>query len=474
MPINPLPIIEKYESGGRNVPNYINDSTHTASGYFQITNSTHNSVVVPATGLPKVGPGTNYPNGVMDLSREQQEQAASTLFEKNGFSDWACVGCNSKIRDYVASQGGESAFALNGDTAPASSGNTSTNAGDVAGDGSSGLPAISFTSADGSASSDLPAVSENVGPLAKPFSWAYDQLIGSTQQIAKDDIYQLQTAVSTYADGLITLALVCLGIRSLLGRYIIDRYAKFVLTVCILIPFIAVGSPLYQSYVVDPVMGLPSWWQGYLGSSDGVQLTGSNPAGMLDHVYNQTYVVMTAILKATPLSFYLIVVAIALEAAWIVIVLSLTAIFVAYAILTLLALIMLVIGPVCIPFVLFAATSFIFRGWIIATATLVLSMLAVDIVLTFFLGIMTKLMSALTVTGTATTDMPSFYGAALILGIMGFATRYVPRLVERIGGGVGVSMEYAAHHMSGGPMRSAAGNLVMMPVNAARRFTGGR
>ena len=154
--------------------------------------------------------------------------------------------------------------------------------------------------------------------------------------------------------------------------------------------------------------------------------------------------------------------------------LSLAAVFAAYAILTLLALIMLVIGPVCIPFVLFTATSFIFRGWIVATATLVLSMLCVDIVLTFFLGIMTKLMSALTVTGTATTDMPSFYGAALILGLMGISVKYVPRLVERIGGGVSVSMEYAAHHMSGGPMRSAAGNMVMMPVNAARRFTGGR
>ncbi len=114
MPINPLPVIEQYESGGRNIQQQaVPSSVSTASGYYQITNTTWNSVVAPATGLPAVGPGTSNPDGVMDLSAAQQQQGASALFSAQGFNPWTCSGCNSQLAAYVQLQGGPGAFAIN-------------------------------------------------------------------------------------------------------------------------------------------------------------------------------------------------------------------------------------------------------------------------------------------------------------------------------------------------------------------------
>jgi hypothetical protein len=387
--LDALATIEQFESGGRNIQQQlVPTSVSTASGYYQITNSTWNGTIAPATGLPKVGPGTANPNGAMDLSFAQQQQGAAYLYSKQGFSPWTCNGCNSALAKYVADQGGASAFSLT------STQQTSLTSGDQ-----TDTDDISFTATDPGSGTALPAVNSQASVLSSPFSWAYQQLITSTQQAAITDITNLQTAVGTYSSLLLTLALVAVGIRALFGNFIVDRYARFVLKACWVMPFIAVGSSLYQTYVVNPVMGLPSWWQGYLTTSSGYQNTGSSPAALFDWVYNTTYSTEAQIWASTPWSFHAIEVAIALFAAQVVIMLSLAALFTAYAMLTLLALVMLIIGPVCIPFALFAETAVLFRGWVWATATLVLSMLAIDILLSLYAAVMMALMQALTVTG---------------------------------------------------------------------------
>ena len=107
-----LDALEQFESGGQNIPQQTGATNSTASGLYQITNTTENTVIAPATGLPTVGPGSAYPDGVMDLTPEQQEEAAAYLYETEGFSPWTCSGCNAQLAAYVASQGGASAFGL--------------------------------------------------------------------------------------------------------------------------------------------------------------------------------------------------------------------------------------------------------------------------------------------------------------------------------------------------------------------------
>ncbi len=78
-----LGIIEHYESGGKNVMNYINDKMHTASGYYQITNQTWRGIAKDAgVDLSK------YPTAI-SAPKEVQTQAANTLLAKYGDKPWA-------------------------------------------------------------------------------------------------------------------------------------------------------------------------------------------------------------------------------------------------------------------------------------------------------------------------------------------------------------------------------------------------
>lgn len=81
--LDPLSTIEKYESGGRNVPNYRYDSTHTAQGYWQITNSTWRDVA------PRVGVDLSVYPTAMDAPKEVQRAVAGRLFSERGYQPWA-------------------------------------------------------------------------------------------------------------------------------------------------------------------------------------------------------------------------------------------------------------------------------------------------------------------------------------------------------------------------------------------------
>ncbi|MCJ2056661.1 phage tail tape measure protein [Methylobacterium sp. J-048] len=76
---NELGLITKYEAGGRNVPNYINDRRHTAQGYYQITNSNWRHIA-PQLGI-------TAPNA-MSASLEDQTRVALHLRRASGLGNW--------------------------------------------------------------------------------------------------------------------------------------------------------------------------------------------------------------------------------------------------------------------------------------------------------------------------------------------------------------------------------------------------
>jgi hypothetical protein len=77
---NQLGLILKYESGYRNVPNYINDRTHTAQGYYQLTNTNWRRIA------PKLG--ITAPNA-MSASLEEQTRVAHYLLRNGGIQNWS-------------------------------------------------------------------------------------------------------------------------------------------------------------------------------------------------------------------------------------------------------------------------------------------------------------------------------------------------------------------------------------------------
>lgn len=78
-----LAIIEAHESAGRNVMNYINDATHTAGGFWQITNTTWRGSA-PLAGVNL----RQYPTAI-SAPCPIQRAVASALFAKEGVGPWA-------------------------------------------------------------------------------------------------------------------------------------------------------------------------------------------------------------------------------------------------------------------------------------------------------------------------------------------------------------------------------------------------
>lgn len=477
MALNPLTQIAADESSyGTNLQN----PSTTASGVWQDVNGTWTQAITAIGYSPQ-----QYPTA---LSAPASVQAAANawLYNQQGFAPWT-IG-NQTLAADIAANGGPAAYAVPGtlSTNPADYASLNQPGGLTqyfASTGAPGLTVSQMTPAQAAATfgpggtgtllpgvngTNQTAVSSQSGPLDHPFEWAYQQLITSTQQTFNTEITQMQTMVSSYLGPLLALALIATGMRVMLGRYLVDRFAAFVLKVCIVMPFVAIGSYWYQEFVVDPVMYWPTWWQQYIINSTGYQLNTVSPAAMFDHVYLATYATEMKIWAATPWSLHAFWVVLALFTARVIIDLSLAALFLAFAILTFLSLVTLVLGPVCVPFLLFERTAPFFRAWVDVVATLLLAMLAIDIVLVFFMAIMNNLMQALQVTGTPQTDVPGFWGCAIVMAMMGWSVRYVPRLVERIGSGVIVSLDSASYHMSGGAVRDAA----MVPVRVARRWAG--
>lgn len=66
------------------------------------------------------------------------------------------------------------------------------------------------------------------------------------------------------------------------------------------------------------------------------------------------------------------------------------------------------------------------------------------------------MLAALQLTGTPDTDVPSFWGAAVVMLLLGSSMYGIKPLVERIGGGVAAGLDWAAYYATGGHVRDGA------------------
>ena len=130
--------------------------------------------------------------------------------------------------------------------------------------------------------------------------------------------------------------------------------------------------------------------------------------------------------------------------------------FVAIAVTTVLTFVALIAGPIIIPLTLFAVTRQVFWSWVGVLGTLLLSLLAVDIMLTLYEANMTAMLGAMTLSGTPDTDAPSVIALGIMVFILGSSVVFVPAMMGRIGGGVVAALDGASWYLAGGPVRAAA------------------
>ncbi len=113
------------------------------------------------------------------------------------------------------------------------------------------------------------------------------------------------------------------------------------------------------------------------------------------------------------------------------------------------------IGPVAIIFALFRALDKYLMGFVDVIATLAVSMLAIDVVVTLYQGIILQLFSGLSSTNVPDKDVPSVAGLVGTLGIMAFTVVwYLVPLVLRIFGGTGVGLTDGAAFIAAAATRA--------------------
>jgi hypothetical protein len=473
--LNPAALIAQYESSGNPTAQ---SSKSTASGLYGFVNGTW------ATYAPQAGVSLQQYPTAASAPASVQTAVFYADFNNNGFNDWTCPGCDPAATAAIQAAGGAGAFAQ-GSTNPADYASLNTAAGlqaYFAGNGTgtgatatTGMPGLSVATVDpsmpGAPTGTLPPVTSAPGALSLPFTWVYNQVIAVTQQEVSGDIGAAQVMVNHFLLPLAVLSLVVLLLRMLFGRYLIGHAAAWVAKLALVVPLVAAGSTLYTQFVVQPVFGLPQWWAQYVVPTGG-QFTPASPAAIFDQVYAATAATEQKIWSEAHGLIDDIKVAVGEAAAKLLIILSLGALFIPFAVLTLLSDVLVVLGPVLIPFALFQRTAFLFWNWIWATATVLLSLFAIDIVLAMYSNVMNALVQSMSTTGTADNDMVSFWGAALVMVLLGFSAAYVPALVARIGTGVTVSMAAASYWMSAGPVRDAGMRVINAPSNLLRRWTG--
>ncbi len=433
--LDPLAVIEKFESGGKNVKNFMWDSTHTASGLYQITNSTWNSAVAQAAGLPQVGPGTPYPNGVMDLSPAQQQQGAAALYNAQGFAPWTCTGCNAALAAAIQADGGPDAFIQPGDEVadgnPLDDGNPTT-----VGTSPTGPPVAS------------PSAS------ALPFQWVYNTVINGIIGQVDISIQTVESLVSGPATTVLALAIAIMGIMTLFGNMDMSVFISFAIRAAIVMAFIQVGNTYYNQWIEGFVLGMPD----FFANAFSINGVGGSPSQLFDGAMNGWVADVLSVWHSAPWGIKSVFIGFLLGLTTILIVIpSLVAMFTVWMISTFLLLVMLTIGPLMILALLFRTTSRFLHGYVNVMVTGIIFALVVDIVLGIFSSILTQIMGMFTPSGSPDTDLAGIFGIAVTMLITGLSMGRLPRMVEAIGGGVAVSMDTAGRFVAGGAIADAAG-----------------
>lgn len=84
-------------SGDPTKLNYAYDATHTASGLYQITNSTWNAYA------PGAGVDTSIYPSAASAPSNVQNSVFGAIVAQRGLQDWTCAGCNPPLSNYLVS-----------------------------------------------------------------------------------------------------------------------------------------------------------------------------------------------------------------------------------------------------------------------------------------------------------------------------------------------------------------------------------
>ena len=259
---------------------------------------------------------------------------------------------------------------------------------------------------------------------------------GVTGQIATT-LQATETLVHPYLVLALTVAAAFMGFRTMGGRLAYDSLMSFALRATIVGALLAPDSQQFMQWIQQPIMALP----GEIGTAFGVPDAG--PAAIFDDSAHTLSAICNAIQANIPVSLRAVGNILATDALWFAGLVALVVMFVPFLLATFLLLLMIVIAPVPIVFALFPMLDGWAKGYADVVATLILVLLAVDVMVSIIEGAIIQALNGFNPGGSSQADMAAFGTLVLVLGAMAFSLKYMGPLVARISGGVSVGVEAA-------------------------------
>jgi len=263
------------------------------------------------------------------------------------------------------------------------------------------------------ATTAAPAVPTGTSALSRPFQWAWDKIMTQAQDNTADVLGKVQQIAYIPLIPILALVGIVWGVRFWAGRMDYGDVLIALITMGIVAALVIPGSDWYSRWV-NFVEGLPSYFASNIGTMDA-----AGPAGVFDSVWLAFWIKVAYVWNNSPWEKVLLT---GLLLFFVVadIVLMLVSMFFTFLMANFILFILLATGPIFILGLLFPGTHGFFRFWIDLVVAILLYLLVLDVMLSFFITVMNQLIDSVGAGTTPWTDMlPNLLGAVIIFSVMG-------------------------------------------------------
>jgi type IV secretion system protein VirB6 len=266
-------------------------------------------------------------------------------------------------------------------------------------------------------------------------------------------VSKVLTTAQQPLSAMLVLFVAAIGYLTLTGRLSYNDGVNRMVRMAFVILFVSSAS-VYGEYVVSFfTTGLPDFFAQNIAGAPG----GTNPGATFDSILTNMFIDATTVWKNAPWGFKAIYDGMLIVLSLAIVGCALVLMFAVFLVVQTLLGVVVAVGPLVILGYLFDYTKKIVDGWIDVLVTLSIVTLAVDIVLELLLTAITTALNGLALSGSANNQLAQLLGVSLVVLVLSTAVVILPRVIERIGNGVGVPMDHARRWLRGEPaLRSAA------------------
>jgi TrbL/VirB6 plasmid conjugal transfer protein/Transglycosylase SLT domain len=279
-----------------------------------------------------------------------------------------------------------------------------------------------------------PAVPAAPAILSRPFQWAWDHIMQQAQANVGNVIGQVQQVAYLPFIALGALAGVVWGVRFWAGRMEWGDALIAVFTLGIVGSLVFPGNTWYANWV-GFAEGLPAYFASHIGS-----MNAAGPAGVFDSVWQAFWIKIVNTWHTSPwekiLLTGLLLFFVAADIAT-----MLGSMFFTFLMANFILYILLAVGAVFILGLLFPGTHGFFRFWIDLIVAVLIYILILDVMLSFFITVMNQLLDATGGGHTPWSDMlPNLMGAVIIFNIMAGVNAFLALQIGRLHGAGSAAM----------------------------------